>query len=198
MARLVFIPNWEDGATIPTGKPRNLPFPMPGSFTETLPATADLSYFPIQMTIDEAVKYWWRISKWSAIFTVGSVSDSVVLERSNVTDETRLCLPSNYIWTGTLDLGAGNVFSFTVKFLLPNNEAPESYYCNHTEIVPSVSVVGSLSYFDGDSTLDIQTQAMFDTETESGTLTLDGRSIDWSGISNSSPTGLTLSIIPIE
>jgi hypothetical protein len=168
---------------------------MPGAFNDELPPPVGYTYYPVKMTLLEAVKYWWKVSQFKAEFSIGDYAGEVLLNRQGVTEVKDLCLPSKYEWTGTAASGTGSSFSLTVSFLLPKSEFVDpSYTMSHTEILPSISIRGEAVYFSGDSSTSFKTDSTYDPEDLTGELTFDSRTIPWSGQSNSPTEDLTLTI----
>jgi len=173
MALVTFLPIAPEGATMPTGAPRNLPFPMAGEFTEN-PSATPLTYYPLLLSLDKAVEYWWRIKSWMLTYSIGGFSGTLVIDRLDVEqgDEQELCKPENYEWTGYADPGgpSGNRIAATIEMLAP--QSPR-YSISHTEVAPAFRVTISAAYFDGDSDISLTTVGDLDHPLE-GTITFDG------------------------
>jgi hypothetical protein len=198
MARLVFIPVSEAVENTPTGAPRKLAFPMKGMFSDPLPLPEALSFFPLQMTIEKAVEYWWRVAEWKASYSVDTFSGELILSRYKVgifsdvlvVDEKDLCFPDCGWWRGVAQIPGGTIGTDEIRVFLSLMMDDIRYNTDHSNIRPSISVSSEATIYSGDTTVDMTTSAGDLGVT--GEMNMDGSAISISG----SNDVFSLSIVP--
>lgn len=127
------IPLWQrDRACVqPTGH-WVLAFPMPGS--PVWQAPANMTPYPLQMNVNDAVELWWRVSEFLVEVTDvdgwGNYDITCVRKRGgiNITHEKELTYPESYLWEGSVsDVDGIDTLNINAKIrILP----PENFVYN--------------------------------------------------------------------
>lgn len=157
------VPLWErDRACVEPVAPWILAFPMPG---ETAYAGAtDMTIFPLEMTINDAVELWWRVKQFDVAVTDvdgwGDFTINCVRKRSGVTvlHEKELAHPESYEWEGSVYATSGIdtlYIGVLIKILPPEeleynsdlDQVPFSYQIE-TGLAPNVAKCTPTMIFD--------------------------------------------------
>ena len=194
MARVKFLPISPAGATQSTGKPNNLPFPMKGTYDEN-PTAFPLTFFPLKVSLEKAVEYWWRIYSWNLFYSIEGFTGNIRITRVGVPQgsEQLLCLGENYTWTGESDVDPdGNHITSTIEIF--TNQSPQ-YVMNHTDVVPAMVIGIDVLYFGGDSEIILTTAN--NSSPDEDEISFDGNILPVS-YTDTTGSSFTFTITPIE
>lgn len=147
------IPLWQrDRACVnPTGN-WVLAFPMPGD--PVYQAPVDMSPYPMEMTVNDAVELWWRVKEFSmAITDIDGWGDyTVVCARkrgvTQITEENELAHYDSYLWEGSVsDIDGIDTLNITAKIRML---LPEGFAYNE-----DLDAIDKSYYIDGGLTPDV-------------------------------------------
>lgn len=101
-------------------------FPMPGKAMQ--PAPIQMTKNPFIISIQTAVKWWWRVKEWILVANISDIGTVEITMRRGFGNgqEKQLCNPASYAWSGTYNVSEPGpiykVVSARLEYLPPLGE----------------------------------------------------------------------------